>query len=70
MNHWSRLLGPSHVIHLESPDETSECIATTIDRVERSLAGGEPFDPPTMQSRKRGMIGRIADVLAGSARVV
>src|SRR5699024_9772160 len=35
---WERLLGQEHVIRLDSPDETSECIALTIGVNEGAIA--------------------------------
>ena len=62
---WSRHLGPDRVIRLESPEDTSECIALAIGVNEGAvaLAGG------AAQLEKRGLVsravGRVTQALAG-----
>jgi hypothetical protein len=57
---WSDLLGSDHVIALQSPEQTSECIALTIAANE-----GEP-DLPTAAVKGRGVVGSAIDAITGA----
>ena len=56
---WTALLGPDHVIALQDPDQTSECIALTIGVTEGTV------DVPTavQQMRSRGVVGQAVDAI-------
>ncbi len=58
---WSDLIGPDRVIALQSPEQTSECIATTIGVNERVV------DVPTAveQMQKRGVVQATVDAIGG-----
>ncbi len=56
---WADLLGADHVIALQSPDRTSECIALTIAANEGPVGG--PAEPPA----GRGVVGAISGALHG-----
>ncbi len=59
---WSDLLGADHVIALQSPDQTSECIALTIGANEGTV------DRPTavVQMKNRGVVGSAIDAISGA----
>ncbi len=58
---WTDLLGESRVIALQSPEQTSECIAMTIGVNEGTV------DVPTavQQMRSRGVVGQTVDAITG-----
>lgn len=58
---WSALLGAQNVIQLESPEDTSECIALTIGVNEGAITASEGVE----HLRKRGVVGRTIDRLSG-----
>ena len=57
---WERLLGRDHVIRLDSPDETSECIALTIGVNEGTISRQDA--PPAL--RQLGWMSRTVDRVA------
>jgi hypothetical protein len=54
---WQRHLGPEHVLQLESPEDTSECIALTIG-IREGVIG---IEEGANHLRKRGLVGRAID---------
>jgi hypothetical protein len=54
---WENLLGPDHVIHLYSPEDTSESIGLTIGLNE----GAIDVTAARERAAKRGMVGRAID---------
>jgi hypothetical protein len=59
---WDQTLGPDHVIQLESPSDTSECIAHTIGLNEGVITAAEAKE----QVGPRGVLGRVFDRLTGT----
>jgi hypothetical protein len=61
---WTRLLGESSVLHLETPGETSECIAVTIGVGEGAIT----TDQASQRLQSRGVVGRTIDRLTDALR--
>lgn len=59
---WQQHLGPEHVIHLDEPEDTSECIALAIGIGEGAITSKEGIE----QLRQRGVVSRAVDRLAGA----
>ena len=57
---WTRHVGKDHVIRLQSPEDTSECIALTIGMNEGAITA----DDGVAQLRKRGVVSRAIDRVA------
>jgi hypothetical protein len=63
---WERLVGPEHVIQLESPEDTSECIGLTIGMNEGAIDAAGARE----HMRKRGVVGRTIDRIAAALGAV
>lgn len=59
---WGGHVGAANVIRLESPEDTSECIALTIGMNEGAITVQDAVD----HLRKRGVVGRTIDRLASA----
>ncbi len=59
LDFWQQKLGPSHVLKLQNPEDTSECIAMTIGATEGVIT----LEQATQQLKQRGRIGGAIDRL-------
>lgn len=59
---WHMHLGPANVIKLETPEDTSECIALTIGVNEGAITMNDGAE----HLRRRGVVGRTIDRLTGA----
>src|SRR5205814_5124022 len=66
LNFWEKLVGTDRVIVLQSPDETSECIALAIGINEGVI------DRPAavQQMQKRGVVGRTIESITAALQKV
>jgi hypothetical protein len=62
LNFWQSTLGPEHVITLQDPGETSECIALTIGMNE----GAIDMPAAKKQLEQRGVVTRTIDSILGA----
>lgn len=62
---WQELLSPQHVLNLQDPDDTSECIATTIGVNEGVITLDQAGQNMAQRGKAGGVIQRVLKALGG-----